>query len=169
MRRRGVSAYLLPTLVLLLADAPPAPPETLLVPSFNAADANMVKIVRQGAMRRLRSPECQRVLADFRDPEGRTLLENLQSFGMEPEGYLETIAFLDGRNQAFCRSGRVYLATVIGARRVFVCRPFFQAVWQDRGRVEISVIHEMLHTLKLGEDPPSSVEITDQVVARCGR
>jgi hypothetical protein len=31
------------------------------------------------------------------------------------------------------------------------------------------VIHEMLHSLGLGENPPSSREITKQVTARCGR
>jgi hypothetical protein len=29
------------------------------------------------------------------------------------------------------------------------------------------VIHEMLHTLGLGEDPPSSFEITERVRRRC--
>lgn len=166
MLRRGPRAACL--VAVLLADAHAARPETLVIPPFNPAEANMVRIVRQGAMQRLRAPECGRVLADFRDPDGRTLVENLEPFRMEPDAYLETIAFLDGQNLPFCRSGRVYLATVIGERRVFVCRPFFRAVWQDRARVEISVIHEMLHTLKLGENPPSSAEITDQVLARCG-
>jgi hypothetical protein len=29
------------------------------------------------------------------------------------------------------------------------------------------VIHEILHTLGLGENPPTSVEITQRVEARC--
>jgi hypothetical protein len=29
------------------------------------------------------------------------------------------------------------------------------------------VIHEILHTLGLSENPPSSKEITDRVLARC--
>jgi hypothetical protein len=32
---------------------------------------------------------------------------------------------------------------------------------------EFMVIHEMLHTLGLGENPPSSFEITEQVRRRC--
>jgi len=48
--------------------------------------------------------------------------------------------------------------------------------WNDRvatGRdenpwlSEFMVIHEMLHTLGLGENPPSSFEITEQVMRRC--
>jgi hypothetical protein len=31
------------------------------------------------------------------------------------------------------------------------------------------VIHEFLHSLGLGENPPSNVEITKQVLTRCGR
>jgi hypothetical protein len=30
------------------------------------------------------------------------------------------------------------------------------------------VIHELLHALGLGENPPLSVEITGQVMRRCG-
>jgi hypothetical protein len=33
---------------------------------------------------------------------------------------------------------------------------------------ESIVIHEMLHTLGLGENPPTSLEITRQVQLRCG-
>ena len=36
---------------------------------------------------------------------------------------------------------------------------------QDR---EITIIHEMLHSLGLGENPPESVAITAQVLKRCG-
>jgi hypothetical protein len=32
---------------------------------------------------------------------------------------------------------------------------------------EAMVIHEMLHTLGLGENPPTTFEITDRVMARC--
>jgi len=30
------------------------------------------------------------------------------------------------------------------------------------------MIHEALHTLGLGENPPTSAEITERVLARCG-
>jgi hypothetical protein len=32
---------------------------------------------------------------------------------------------------------------------------------------EFMIIHEMLHTLCLGENPPTSFEITEQVMKRC--
>ena len=34
-------------------------------------------------------------------------------------------------------------------------------------RAQAIVIHEVLHTLGLGENPPSSTEITARVLARC--
>jgi hypothetical protein len=40
---------------------------------------------------------------------------------------------------------------------------------QQREYVVASFIHEILHTLGLGENPPSSREITKRVIARCGR
>ena len=38
----------------------------------------------------------------------------------------------------------------------------------DRRQTEVILIHETLHTLGLGENPPSSREITSRVLARCG-
>jgi hypothetical protein len=49
---------------------------------------------------------------------------------------------------------------------VFVCiAPFAE---QRPGIRENTLIHEMLHSLGLGENPPSSGEINGQVMRRCG-
>jgi hypothetical protein len=40
--------------------------------------------------------------------------------------------------------------------------------FDDRAAAEIIVIHEFLHALGLGENPPTSDEITERVTARCG-
>jgi hypothetical protein len=40
--------------------------------------------------------------------------------------------------------------------------------WSAR-YAEAAVIHEMLHSLGLGEDPPSSDHISTRVMARCGQ
>jgi hypothetical protein len=39
---------------------------------------------------------------------------------------------------------------------------------QNRRTTEIIVIHEFLHTLGLGENPPTSQAITQRVAIRCG-
>jgi hypothetical protein len=56
----------------------------------------------------------------------------------------------------------------VGASHVFVCGPRFLSAWK-RGPhlVEITVIHEVLHTLGLGENPPSSRAITNVVREHC--
>jgi hypothetical protein len=55
---------------------------------------------------------------------------------------------------------------------VFVCPQEFSHARRSRrsgGGYEFIVIHEMLHSLGLGEDPPSSSEINARVRARCGQ
>jgi hypothetical protein len=39
----------------------------------------------------------------------------------------------------------------------------------DRAQGEIIIIHELLHSLGLGENPPSSAAITKMVEQRCGK
>jgi hypothetical protein len=46
-----------------------------------------------------------------------------------------------------------------------VCGPAFREL--SRVHRENALIHEMLHTLGLGENPPSSPEITKRVNERC--
>jgi len=57
-----------------------------------------------------------------------------------------------------------------GSRLVFVCsRKFADLTFGDWDLARAVVIHEALHSLGLGENPPSSLEITARVRARCGR
>ena len=134
------------------------------LPAFQARTA---EFAREGARERLRSPECQRVLADFKDGEGRSLSENLAPFAVPPDEYLARIPFLDGAGHPLCGGGQSQLLTTQGVGRVFVCKGFLQTVERERAMAEIYLIHEMLHTLGLGENPPSSQEITQQVKRRC--
>jgi hypothetical protein len=163
-RRTAIAATV--ALAALLA----APPDTRAqgpVRPLRGFDLRMVDYAREGAMRRLQSPECRQVLSDFRDPEGRTPLENLAPFAVEPDQYLAQIPFLDGTNRPLCQ-GQSQLLTTPGVARVLVCKSFFQTVQQQRDMAEIYVIHETLHTLGLDENPPTSLEITQQVKRRCG-
>jgi hypothetical protein len=49
---------------------------------------------------------------------------------------------------------------------VYVCGASFRA--QTLGLRENTLIHEMLHTLRLLENPPTAQEISRQVWRRCG-
>jgi hypothetical protein len=60
--------------------------------------------------------------------------------------------------------------TTPGGRVVRVCIDELKRTWQqDPEHTVASFIHEMLHTLGLDENPPSSAEITRRVVAGCRR
>ena len=120
---------------------------------------------RQGARERLGRPECQAVLADFRDSSGRRLDEVLRASGRTAQEQLDRLVFRSGFGRPFC--GRSALAaTNVGSNVVFVC--FRQLTALPRGAQEAVLIHEMLHSLGLGENPPESVAITAQVLKRCG-
>jgi hypothetical protein len=134
-------------------------------------DARAISRARTGALKRLESDECRKIFADFTDAQGRTLRQNLEEWGASPAEYIGLIPFVDGTSQAPCRRTKTVLAASPGVRRVFVCRTFAEVQLRQPGIAESMVIHEILHTLGLGEAPqpgaPSSIEITQRVEARC--
>ena len=125
----------------------------------------------EGALRRLQDPECQQVFSDFRDAEGRPLREKLEATGQTGAGYLSSrIFFADGSGARACQSSENLAVTNPGSAVVFVCaRQFRERVFRDPAWVEAALIHEELHSLGLGENPPSSLEINERVARRCGR
>jgi hypothetical protein len=119
----------------------------------------------RGAMDRLERPRCRAVLSDFRDASGRTIQENLDLLGETPRSYLARITFTETLDRRRCKSPGVLAVTSIGGREVFICSPqFWQAYRNDASRVEALLIHEMMHTLGLGENPPTSADINTQVL-----
>jgi len=118
------------------------------------------------AMRRLQQPGCQGVLDDFTDREGRSLRERLGS--SSPVAHLASLVLRNGEipvGSGHCLSSGAAAFTANGAA-VFVCGTAFHTLGQ--GARANALIHEMLHTLGLRENPPSSAEISQQVAARCG-
>jgi hypothetical protein len=125
-----------------------------------------------GAYERLKDPACQALLDRFSDAGGRPLLEKLEATGLSSQRYLATrVFFYEGYRLPTCRSRRAkqgVAVTTPGSRAVFVCTHRFTEV-AERSPVEAEaiVIHEMLHTLGLGENPPASDEITEAVTEAC--
>jgi hypothetical protein len=118
----------------------------------------------EGAARRLRRPGCRRVFSDFKDPSGNLLETNLIRLAVHPADYLlKFVWFADGSDKSQCNA-RTAAFTEPGSRVVFVCRRYFEQ--RSRGS-ELEIIHEILHSLGLGENPPSSDTIARQVAARC--
>ena len=121
-----------------------------------------------GARQRLEQPACRGLLAEFSDASGRPLQENLDALGETGGSYLARILFADGSGRARCSGDEAYAFTTPGRRVVYVCgRAFKNLASRDPVRAQAIVIHEALHTLGLGENPPTSAEITARVVARC--
>lgn len=166
MSRRSLVRRLRAAVALtVLAPATVSPAgRTVALASVGAAT---LERARDGAARKLEQAECQRLLVEFRDAEGRALSDNLARFDRSPSDYLRMIPFLDGSSHPLCRGGRAELFTVMGVPRVFVCPSFVEKQVRDPQTAENMVIHEMLHTLGLGENPPSSGEITRRVNGRC--
>ena len=118
------------------------------------------------ASQRLAIPECQKTLTDFHDGEGRPLAERLVTLGVDIQGYLRLILFRDGSAHEAC--GRTLAYTHPGSRVVYVCSRAVGRHWSgDREHLVVTIIHELLHSLGLGENPPSSSAITRGVRKRC--
>lgn len=144
-------------------------------PRVHLPDSPAHHLVRNaviGAKSRLERLECQRVLEDFLDAEGRPLLERLQPSALTAAAYLlDRVWFVDGADTPQCRQNPHMAAfTVAGHQVVRICSARFGRSFEHKTvAAEMIIIHEMLHTLGLGENPPTSQEITAQVRKRCGK
>ena len=142
---------------------------------LNPYDRGVVERVRTRAAARLEQAECGKLLTDFTDRGGRSLESNLRPWGVSASEYLRHISFVDGSLVATCRNAAVMMAAIPGVPRVFVCPAGGGQVTSRLSRIEFQsgslaeamVIHEMLHTLGLGENPPTTLEITERVRERC--
>jgi hypothetical protein len=113
---------------------------------------------------RLADPVCRQLFSEFTDPAGQPLQRSLDALQQKPEEYLETLFFYDGSGLPDCRPA-VAAATTPGSHVVLICAGRFVRVpWPD---AEVTLIHEMLHSLGLGENPPTSLEISRRVRMRC--
>ncbi len=123
-----------------------------------------------GAVRRLENARCTAVFADFEDASGGPLPAGRAPFSDAPIGFLRSVRFFDASFAPQCRDGSSLAFTTPGAGAIFICARAFEARALENPKLaQIIIIHELLHTLGLGENPPTSQAITRQVMARCGR
>jgi hypothetical protein len=124
------------------------------------------------AARRLRNPECQRILTDLADPSGQLLSINLRRLEMTPAEFVERgLWFVDASDEPQCLIDFRAAFTSSGSRVIFICAARLFPPNSGPGEAaaaRLVVIHEALHALGLAENPPKSSEITRQVVLRCG-
>ena len=125
------------------------------------------KTVRIGfhvALARLKYPSCAAVFQDFLLPDGRTAQSELDRRRIGPGELLGRLVFADGSHAATCHNGRALLITIAGSPLIRVCPGFSRLNASDSA---VLIIHESLHALGLGENPPTSREITNRVEQRC--
>jgi len=132
------------------------------------SDAQIVRAALNGARRRLQQASCQRILGEFSDPDGQTLGDRLAVSGITAEERLAQILFYDGRERD-CDRSHVLALTAPGSRVVLICPQFVRRYPADPGYGQAIILHEVLHSIGLAENPPSSSEITRRVIDRCGR
>jgi hypothetical protein len=127
-----------------------------------------VRAAVEEATQRVEGARCQVLFQEFRDPQGRLLYERLEESRLSPAELLRTIRFVSGAGRAPCASRDVLAYSTPGLRTVAVCPESFGRVQRTNPEVaSYIVIHELLHTLGLGENPPTSLEITSRVRKRC--
>ena len=123
----------------------------------------------EAASARFADGDCSKIFTDFEDGNGRSLADRLSAVAVDSHAYLKMVTFIDDTRHRLCGSGILAL-TEPGGRVVRVCIDELKRIHaQQPEYVVASIIHEILHTLGLGENPPSSREITKRVLGRCGR
>jgi hypothetical protein len=111
---------------------------------------------------------CQTLLTEFSDRRGRALTERLAELRMSLSEYLGAIIVEDGNRHSRCDNEGVLAFTAVGSRVIHVCgRAFARAAQRDAEEVKAALVHELLHSLGLGENPPSPRQITYRVKQLC--
>jgi len=114
--------------------------------------------------------ECQMLTSDFVDGRGQPLSTRLTELGVTARDYLGLIIFEDGTGRGACKREGVLAYTAPGSRVIYLCgRRFIRSAQRQPIELKAVMIHEMLHSLGLGENPPTSTQITHWVRQRCWR
>jgi hypothetical protein len=127
-----------------------------------------VNEVLAGASEWLQRERCQALFSEFRDGRGLPLADRLRELNAEPQSYLRTVLFVDAEREGICARDRVLAFTAPGSRIVYLCGPQFERMFRrNASGAQATVIHEILHTLGLGENPPTPRHINARVEELC--
>jgi len=135
--------------------------------SLTFPDRQGVRLAVDLAIGKLARPGCSSIFEDFELPDGRTPRSELDRLGLHPDALVKSLVFVNGSRDPVCRNGRAVLTTTPGSRLIRVCPGFARLQFQDADRSACLIIHESLHALGVGENPPSSRDITNRVERRC--
>src|SRR5262245_60907865 len=136
---------------------------------FNGEDRWNIKRVVDAAAARIARCDCQKLLFDFVDEQGVPLGTRLAANGRDPVEAFAALRFVNKPLAPQCRTGNRLAFTFPGSQVIYVCSlKLRNESVRTSARTEIIMIHEFLHSLGLGENPPTSQDITTRVEARCG-
>ena len=126
----------------------------------------MIQFALDGAKRRLERPACAELMSEFHASDGLPLSAHIT---LAPADYLSTLWFADGDVGRRCSvSGGPIAYTAPGHPVIYVCGAHFARKYlQNQPYAEVVLIHEMLHAAGLGENPPTSDQISRRTMARC--
>jgi len=153
------------SIVLVLA-SPVATPHRTTLRGLTPAEREAVQWSLEAARMQLRRAECLKVFEEFQLPDGSTPLQSLEETGLSAEEFLETLEWESGELSNRCEAGGL-LATTRYSRRISVCPGFARMVTNRPAFGAALIIHEQLHALGLGENPPLSTYITARVYHWC--
>lgn len=160
-----LSVFSLPTLLFagpLKAVEPEAPARV--DPSFGPLIAEAVA----DAAARLGTAPCALLLSDFVDTRsGLTLAENLAASGRTAPEHVRLLLFRSAPGPRPFGGRKVFAFTAPASPVVFLCRDDLLRIQNQPRLVTAIVLHEVLHSLGLRDDRPSSVAITERVLERC--
>jgi len=121
------------------------------------------------ALERLGRERCLQVFSEFNDAAGRSLTKNLEALNLTASSQLTSIRVADGAHEKACADPGVLAYTHPGASTIYVCGHRFASLTRMHPRLAAALIlHEQLHSLGLGENPPESQQITGSVLRSCG-
>ena len=115
--------------------------------------AMAVRWAINGAHEWLGDPGCRQVFSDFRDLSGKLLSDVLAERGETGQEHLERLFFYDGSRGDLCTGRGAGAMTQPGSHVVFICPAGFGEISREPRKARVIVIHELLHTLGLGESP----------------
>jgi len=141
------------------------------VPALHPAGLDpVVRMAVVEAHRRLGDSRCRQLFTDFEAAAGHRLQEHLDLIGQTGQSYLGWLWFVDAGYTGRCAEVGVSAFTSPGSQVIYLCGDRFTRAINRRGIGFLAtvIIHEELHSLGLGENPPSSEEITREVESRCG-
>lgn len=168
LRRRSLRRWSAGFLVSVLLWAPAAGAEKpaatrVLIPGQAGL---MLQYALAEARKRLERPSCAALLNEFHAVDGLPLTAHVSGAAAD---YLSTLYFVDGDEDRRCTGAHAPIAfTAPGHPVIYVCSSHFARKYlQSQSFAEVVLIHEMLHAAGLGENPPTSDQISRTTMARC--